>query len=130
MAQAQEWPSLVSRNTFWGGLHLSQKKKATRNLGLWRAVVLALNTGYPLTRVQRAYYADLHALLVLMDKASHMTTWDEAVSARREFRRLWPDLRHLFTARCGVNETFVVSAPGHDVHAPKGARLAGDREPV
>jgi len=107
-AQAEDWPSLVTRNTFWGGLFLSQKKKATRNLTLWRAVVLVLNTGYPMTALQRHYFGEMHKLLVLLDKAAHMVHWHESVAARDAFRELWPELRLFFVSQQGTNETFVV----------------------
>jgi len=112
-AQAEDWPSLVTKNTFWGGLFLSQKKKATRNLTLWRAVVLVLNTGYPMTDVQRHYYGEMHKFLVLLDKAAHLENWTQSVAACDAFRDLWPELRQFLSSRGGTNETLVVRVCAH-----------------
>ena len=60
--------SLVTRNVFWRGLHMAQKKKVSANLELQSNLAQVNELGYPFSDMQRADFHAMNGFAKLVNK--------------------------------------------------------------
>ena len=109
-------PSMTSKNTYWRGVYLSQKRKGTKNWQLVRAALGVLRMGFPLPPGAEVDIDCIEKLVALLGKCFFLRSFQDAVAARKEFRDMWPDVRHLFRGSGEDTETFIVRLCEHDTH--------------
>ena len=104
-------PSMVTRNSFWYGLYIAQKKKATTMWTMMTAVLGLLDLGFPIAARVRAALPAITAFVRLLGKAFFLKTFDDAVRALIAFRKLYPDVREVMLSMMKPNETLIVVCP-------------------
>ena len=86
LARALPMDSRVSRNTYWRGLAMSQKKKGSKNLGLWDCVERVLALGFPLDAYQQQVLDSIRGLVRLLNKSLTIQCHEDVLSTQRIFR--------------------------------------------